>query len=251
MALRKFCIAALMGLAGSWLAPNAALAQNEATFDQARREMVETIRLMIELTSEETAIAQLDEPVIDALAQVPRHRFVPPFLAPYAYINRPLPLGAGQNIAQPFIIALMTQLLDLKPGDVVFETGSGAGYHAAVLSHLAARVYSVEIVEPLAAVAAENLRLLGYDTVFTRAGDGYFGWPENGPYDAILIKEAVAQIPKPLSDQLKPGGRLVLPLGPPNGPQLLTVVTKDETGALTGRSVMEVTFSPFQGGERL
>jgi protein-L-isoaspartate(D-aspartate) O-methyltransferase len=144
----------------------------------------------------------------------------------------------------------MTQLAELEPDDVVFETGTGAGYHAALLSRLAARVYSVEVVEPLAREAAGTLKQLGFDNVWSKAGDGYYGWADEGPYDAIIVKEAVDHVPPPLLDQLRPGGRMVVPLGPQDLGQILTVVRKDADGRVRRTGIMPVIFSPLQGGER-
>ncbi len=220
-------------------------------FTDARIHMVRVIELQLELTGPLTGITGLDPTVRDALAKVPRHEFLPEQLVPFAYTDRPLPLGFGQNISQPFIIGLMTQLLDLRRGDVVFETGTGAGYHAAVLAELSDNVFSVEVVSELAAEAGAKLGNLGYFNVRTRAGDGYFGWEENGPYDAILLKEAVDHVPPPLLRQLKPGGRMVLPLGPLNGPQFLTLVRKQPDGSTSETRILEVQFAPLQGGDRI
>jgi protein-L-isoaspartate(D-aspartate) O-methyltransferase len=217
----------------------------------ARSEMVRIIELETLMTSAETGIQEIDAKVLDAMREVPRHAFVPEPLRPYAYGNHPLPLGHEQNLAAPLLAALMTHLAAIEPGDVVFETGTDIGYQAAVLSHLAADVYSVEVVEPLAEQAARLLKDMQYDNVHTRAGDGYYGWRENAPYDAMIIKEAIDHVPVPLLGQLKPGGRLVLPLGSPNGPQYLTLITKDSAGNTAERRVMPVRFSPLQGGERL
>lgn len=220
-------------------------------FAAARANMVRVIELQVQLTSEVTGITTLDPDVSEVLTEVPRHAFLPEPLVPFAYSDRPLPLGFGQNISQPFIIGLMTQLLELNRDDVVFETGTGAGYHAAVLAQLAKRVFSVEVVDELAAEAGAKLGALGYFNVRTRAGDGYFGWPENGPYDAILLKEAVDHVPPPLLKQLKPNGRMVLPLGPLSGPQFLTLVRKRPDGTTTETRVLEVQFAPLQGGDRI
>jgi protein-L-isoaspartate(D-aspartate) O-methyltransferase len=217
----------------------------------ARDEMVRIIELETLLTSAETGIRELDAKVLDAMREVPRHVFVPEPLRPYAYGNHPLPLGHDQNLAAPLLAALMTHLAAIEPGDVVFETGTDIGYQAAVLSHLAAEVYSVEVVEPLAAQAARLLKDMQYDNVHTKAADGYYGWPEQSPYDAMIIKEAIDHVPAPLLNQLKRGGRMVLPLGPPAGPQYLTLITKDSAGKITERRVMPVRFSPLQGGVRL
>lgn len=217
----------------------------------ARDEMVRILELEIQSLAPMTGIQRLDPAILAAMRAVPRHLFVPPPLQPYAYRNHPLPIGHEQNIAAPMLVALMTQLIEPEKGDVVLETGTGAGYHAAVLARLVDRVYSVEVVEPLAADAARLLKDLGVDNVFIRAGDGYYGWRERAPFDAILIKEALDHVPPPLLGQLKRGGRMVVPLGPPRGPQFLTVVTKGADGEVDEERIMPVRFSPLQGGERL
>lgn len=217
----------------------------------ARDEMVRLVELETLLTSAETGIREIDPKVLDAMREVPRHAFVPEPLRPYAYGNHPLPLGHDQNLAAPLLVALMTHLAAVEPGDVVFETGTDIGYQAALLSELAADVYSVEVVEPLAEAAARLLKDMRYDNVHTRTGDGYYGWPEQGPYDAMIIKEALDHVPVPLLNQLGRGGRMVVPLGSPAGPQYLTVVTKDSDGRVTERRIMPVRFSPLQGGQRL
>jgi len=216
----------------------------------ARARMVELIERLTVLTGDETGIKKLDDRVLAAFRKVPRDAFVPPRLNAYAYADTPLPLGHGQNLAQPFIAALMTHLLELEPGDKVYETGTDTGYHAAILAELGAEVHSVEIVEPLLEVARRLLPELGYRTVRLRAADGYSGWTEHAPYDAILVKESALDVPPPLWRQLKPGGRMVIPLGPPDGPQYLTVVRKDADGKMRQRRFFAVRFAPFQGGER-
>jgi protein-L-isoaspartate(D-aspartate) O-methyltransferase len=163
----------------------------------------------------------------------------------------PLPIGQGQNIAQPYLVALMTHLARVEPGDLVFETGTGAGYHAAVLSLLAGKVVSVEVVAPLALRAAAKLKALGYDNIEVVASDGYYGAPAKGPFDAMIVKEAIDHLPPPLVAQLKPGGRLVLPLGPLDGPQYLTVIEKLPDGRTRATRIMPVRFTPLQGGERI
>lgn len=189
-----------------------------------------------------------DTAVLRALATVPRHLFVPLAMAPYAYENRPLPIGHGQTISQPYIVALMTELARVRPGDTVLEVGTGSGYQAAVLAEVGATVHTIEIVEPLAAEAERRLARLGYgDSVFVRAGDGYRGWPEAAPFAAILVTAAPEEIPEPLLEQLAPGGRLVAPVGPENDVQELVVVTKREDGTLERRTVIPVRFVPMTG----
>jgi protein-L-isoaspartate(D-aspartate) O-methyltransferase len=250
---------ATMFRAWSWLAPlivfsfaTAALAQSGADNRSAERdEMIRVVEFETFFLSGETGIREIDPDVLEAMREVPRHLFVPEPLRAYAYGNHPLPVGYEQNIAAPLLVALMTHLIEPEADDVVFETGTGAGYHAAVLSRLAGRVYSVEVVEPLAEEAGRRLKEQGYDNVFTRAGDGYYGWPEHAPYDAMVIKEALDHVPPTLLAQLKRGGRMVLPLGPGGGPQELTVITKTGNGKFSERRIMPVRFSPLQGGERL
>ena len=221
----------------------------EARYALKRLAMVELIAYLAAEISSETGIAEFDQRILRAMNKVPRHLFVPDPLRPYAYSNGPLPLGHGQNISQPFIIALMTHLIAPEPGDVIYETGTGAGYQAAIFNELGAQVYSVEIIDTLAESAAQRLIRLGYGNVLVKYGDGYDGWPEHAPYDGILIKEALDHVPKSLLDQLKPGGRMVLPLGSPIG-QHLTIVEKHADGSITKTRVLPVFFSPFQGGSR-
>lgn len=185
--------------------------------------------------------------VLSALADVPRHEFVDHHDTEVAYINRPLPIGHGQTISQPFIVALMTDLLDPEPTDIVLEVGTGSAYQAAVLAKLVAHVYTIEIIPELARSAAARLTQLGYDNVSVRTGDGYFGWPEHGPYDGIIVTAVGPDIPRALLDQLKVGGRLVLPLGTQNTGQNLTVVTKGADGAYDTRDVLPVAFVPLTG----
>jgi len=215
-----------------------------------RAEMIRQVEVETLLLSGETGIEAIDPRILAALGEVPRHAFVPEPLRPYAYQPHPLPVGHEQNLAAPLLAALMTQLVAPEPDDVVFETGTDTGYQAAVLSRLAAEVYSVEVVAPLADQAARLLKELGYDNVLVREGDGYFGWAAKGPFDAMVIKEAIDHLPPPLLQQLARGGRMVIPLGPARGPQYLTLVTRDADGKLSERRIMPVRFSPLQGGER-
>lgn len=183
--------------------------------------------------------------VLSAMRTVPRHLFVPPELRGEAYADRPLPIGHHQTISQPYVVALMTELLQLRPTDRVLEIGTGSGYQAALLSRLVAEVYSIEIVAPLAERAAATLAGLGLHNVKVRAGDGYGGWPEAAPFDRIILTAAPTQVPAPLFQQLTPGGRLVVPVG--LGSQQLMVYEKDEAGVITGHPTLSVAFVPMTG----
>ncbi|MEZ5962438.1 MAG: protein-L-isoaspartate(D-aspartate) O-methyltransferase [Planctomycetota bacterium] len=185
-----------------------------------------------------------DARVLDAMRKVPRHLFVPDQLRAHAYRDHPLPIGHDQTISQPYIVAVMTEALHLRGDETVLEVGTGSGYQAAVLAELVRRVYSIEIVEPLAASAARTLRAAGYTNVEVRAGDGYAGWPAHAPFDAVLVTAAPDHVPEPLLDQLRIGGRMVLPIG--RGFQDLIVIEKGASG-LTRRSLLPVTFVPMTG----
>ena len=183
--------------------------------------------------------------VLRALGRVPRHGFVAPALAAAAYLDTPLSIGYGQTISQPYIVALMTELAAVDQSATVLEIGTGSGYQAAVLAELAQAVYSIERIAVLAAEAEQRLRRLGYAHVQVRVGDGYGGWPEHAPYDAILVTAATPEPPAPLLEQLKPGGRLVVPLGPVHGYQELTLLTREDGDRYARQSVLPVRFVPF------
>lgn len=183
--------------------------------------------------------------VMDAFKQVPRHEFVPEDLQERAYDDGPLPIGEGQTISQPYIVALMTDLLDTEPDDVILEVGTGSGYQAAILSRLVKQVYSLEVIEGLAAAARERLRRLGYSNVEVRSADGYSGWAEHAPFDGIVVTAAAPSIPEPLIEQLKPGGRLVIPVGLPYGQQELMLVEKTPGQKIQTRDVLGVAFVPL------
>ncbi len=191
---------------------------------------------------------ELDEATLAAMRKVPRHEFVSQELQAKAYDNRPLPIGYGQTISQPFIVAFMTDLLRLKPGDSVLEVGTGSGYQAAILAELAKSVYTIEIIPELAKEASERLRRLGYGNVETRIGDGHYGWPEHAPFDAIIVTAAPTQIPSPLVEQLKPGGRMVIPVGGRFMMQYLVLVEKEQHGKASMRELLPVEFVPLTGG---
>jgi protein-L-isoaspartate(D-aspartate) O-methyltransferase len=207
-----------------------------------RRQMVELIEIQVELMSDELGQEALSEPVLAAMRRVPRHLFVAPSLASLAYQNTPLPIGFDKTISQPFIVALMTDLLAPQRHESVLEVGTGLGYQTAVLAELADHVWSVEIVEELGSHAQMRLQQLGYSTVDMRIGDGSRGWIEHAPYDKILATAAAEQPPAALLEQLKPGGRLVLPLGPADA-QWLTVIDKDAVGQTRTRDLIPVRFS--------
>ena len=182
-----------------------------------------------------------------ALSSVARDKFVPRSHVDSAFYNRPLPIGHGQTISQPYIVALMTDLLELEAGDVVLEIGTGSGYQAAILSQLCKQVYTVEYVPELADMAAVRFEKLGYDNIETMTGNGFDGWPEHAPYDGIIVTAAATHIPEPLIEQLKPGGRMVIPIGKPYLHQELSLVTKNEGGEIYIRDILGVAFVPFQG----
>jgi protein-L-isoaspartate(D-aspartate) O-methyltransferase len=183
--------------------------------------------------------------VLRAMEQVPRHQFVPEDVRDQAYDDRPLPIGSGQTISQPYIVGLMTELLEVEPTDRVLEIGTGSGYQAAVLSRLVSQVYTIEIVQPLGEQARRTLARLGYANVHTRIGDGYKGWPEAAPFDGIVVTAAPQQVPQPLLDQLAVGGKLVVPVG--DAWQDLTVYTKQRDGTFQKRNVLPVRFVPMTG----
>jgi len=220
-------------------------AQAPDAFARERARMVEEIAALARETRHETGRAALSGGVMAAMAKVPRHEFVPAGQRRNAYANRPLPIGAGQTISQPFIVALMTDLMDVKAGDKVLEVGTGSGYQAAVLAELAGTVYTIEIVEVLAREAAERLARLGYRNVVVKTGDGYQGWAEHAPFDAIMVTAAPREVPQPLVDQLKRGGKLVVPVGAQLGSQSLLVVEKQADGRITRREVLGVRFVPL------
>ena len=210
--------------------------------------MLNTIARLASLTAEGTGIETIDPAVMAAIERVPRHEFVPEEVESSAYANRPLSIGHGQTISQPYIVALMTHLLEVEAGGRALEIGTGSGYQAAVLAELDADVHTIEIVEPLAAQAARRLARLGYDGVRTRLGDGYYGWPEAAPFDTIVVTAAAGHVPPPLVEQLAPGGVLVIPVGEPFAVQLLLLVRKQETGEVSVRQILPVRFVPLTGG---
>jgi protein-L-isoaspartate(D-aspartate) O-methyltransferase len=218
---------------------------NDKHFAILRRHMVEKIGIHCDLMDDDLGKAALDERVVAAMLKVPRHLFVPAQLTHVAYEDAPLPIGFNKTISQPFITALMTDLLAPQPDETVLEVGTGLGYHAALLAELAGRVYSVEVVEEFAAEAEARLQEIGYETVEIRVGDGSRGWAEHAPYDKILVTAAAAEPPPALLRQLKEGGRMVLPIGADEA-QVLTVVHKDADGSIRMRESIPVRFTRLE-----
>jgi len=217
-------------------------------FTALRAQMVEDIVATVQLTRHELGKSALDARVLQVLSTVPRHEFVPESERAHAYDDRPLPIGAGQTISQPYIVAIMTDLLDLKPDQIVFELGTGSGYQAAILAGLVKQVYTMEIIPTLGDRARQTLQRLGYDNVSVRVGDGYDGWEEHAPFDAIIVTAATDHLPPPLIQQLKPGGRMILPVGSSFLTQQLLLVTKADDGTLRTRTILPVSFVPLIGG---
>jgi len=230
----------ILGIVGALAAAGSAPAQ-----EAGRSEHVEERVRMVREQIQDRGVS--DQGVIGAMLAVPRHEFVPADLRDLAYSDRPLPIGEGQTISQPFIVALMTELLQLEAGDKVLEVGTGSGYQAAVASHLADSVFTIEILEGLAEQATRRLSELGYTDVVVRKGDGYYGWTERAPFDAIVVTAAAGHIPPPLVEQLDPGGRMVIPVGGQFQIQQLVLVEKRPDGSVTTRSLVPVRFVPLVG----
>jgi protein-L-isoaspartate(D-aspartate) O-methyltransferase len=239
-------ISRILLLIAGGLAQSSACGQN--SYESQRQAMIEELRAESR-PSEEYGAPPISERTLAVLGQVPRHEFVPDEQKRYAYENRPLSIGARQTISQPYIVALMTDLADVTKNDVVLEIGTGSGYQAAVLSELAGRVYTIEIVEMLGRRAANTLERLGYNNVTARVGDGYAGWPDHAPFDAILVTAAPEEIPEPLIEQLAVGGRMVVPVGAQYEVQILKVLTKTEDGLVIVSNVIPVRFVPLTRDE--
>ncbi len=225
-----------------------ALPVQGSDYERERQQMVAEVQANAAETASYTGRSTFSPEVIAAMKKVERHRFVPFGLASLAYLNRPLPIGHGQTISQPYIVALMSDLMHLKRGDRVLEIGTGSGYQAAILAEMGGSVYSIEIIKALGDEAGERLQALGYRSVHTRVGDGYYGWPEAAPFDAIMVTAAASHVPPPLIAQLKPGGRMVIPLGTQFMTQILMLVEKKADGSVTTRQILPVAFVPLTGG---
>jgi protein-L-isoaspartate(D-aspartate) O-methyltransferase len=223
---------------------------DEKQFAELRQHMVMEIVATTVMVGERIGKYNLDPRVMEVIGKVARHEFVPLELQPHAYLNRPLPIGYDKTISQPFIVALMTDFLQVGKQDVVLEIGTGLGYQSAVLAALARKVYSIEIIEPLAEQAVKRLARAGCANVEVRVGNGYNGWPEHAPFDRIIATAAPELIPAPLIHQLKPGGRMVIPAGLPDSQQLILVEKSATNGKLTTREILPVRFSELEGADQ-
>jgi protein-L-isoaspartate(D-aspartate) O-methyltransferase len=233
-ALRQVLVGGVLAVIGT----NGAAQQDE--FAAARDKMVE---------QQMEARDIRDARVLAAMRSVPRHRFVPTREQRYAYSDTPLPIGEGQTISQPYIVALMTQIVRPSSSDIALEVGTGSGYQAAVLSQVVKHVYSIELEPELASTAKNILAELRYANITTRTGDGYAGWPEHAPFDIIIVTAAPDHIPQPLIDQLKPGGRMIVPVGPIGSTQELRLIEKDASGKITNKNISPVRFVPLRRRE--
>ncbi len=231
------------------VAPFVASAEERAQFDRDRIAMIDAIKADVRATRGYLGRDALQTPVLEQMARIPRHEFVPDDYRGAAYENRPLPIGHGQTISQPYIVAIMTDLLQPRQGHRVLEIGTGSGYQAAVLATLVDRVFSVEIIEALGEAARKRLQRLEYANVTVRVGDGYYGWPEEAPFDAIIVTAAASHVPPPLIEQLKPGGRMMIPVGNRFTVQQLILIEKNLDGSLTSRAMLPVRFVPLTGGQ--
>jgi len=216
-------------------------------FRQQRLDLVETIQADVRRTSSHLDKELLDERVLDAMREVPRHLFVPMGSQDQAYENRPLAIGHGQTISQPYIVAIMTDLLKPEKNHRVLEVGTGSGYQAAVMAALTSKVFTMEIIEPLGLQARQLLEKLGYQNVQVRIGDGYYGWEEHAPFDAIIVTAAASHVPPPLVKQLKPGGRMIIPVGSAFMVQQLVLIEKSKGGEVTLKQILPVRFVPLTG----
>lgn len=233
----------VFSLVCGWASPLGAV----DSYSTERQRMIRLIEQDVRETSSYLEKSELDERIMKSLGEVPRHQFVPVDIRSQAYENRPLPIGYGQTISQPYIVAIMTDLISPKRGDKALEIGTGSGYQAAVLSSLVDRVYTMEIVEPLGEQATQRLKRLGYDNIEVSIADGYYGWREHAPFDIIIVTAAASHIPPPLIEQLKPGGKMIIPVGSRFMTQQLLLIEKDADEQTTVRQILPVRFVPLTG----
>lgn len=227
--------------------PFLVMAENDK-YENARKAMVLAIEEDVRATSSYIKKKSLDPKVMQAMGRVPRHEFVPQDVIHSAYRNSPLPIGHGQTISQPYIVALMTDLLEPKPSYRILEVGTGSGYQAAILGELVNEVNTIEIIKPLGEQAKKRLKRLGYENITVRIGDGYYGWEEHAPFDAIIVTAAASHVPPPLIKQLKNGGKMMIPVGSRFMTQQLLLVEKDGQGKVRNRQILPVRFVPLTGG---
>lgn len=216
-------------------------------YQRSRLQMIQLIENDVKETASFLDISFLDPLVMQAMETVPRHEFVPNSQKPYAYQNRPLAIGHGQTISQPYIVALMTHLLNISESSKVLEIGTGSGYQAAILATLVDKIYTIEIIEPLAHKAKMRFQRLGYQNIHSQVGDGYYGIKQHSPYDGIIVTAAASHVPPPLINQLKPGGRMVIPVGSRFLTQQLLLIEKNADGAISIRQILPVRFVPLTG----
>ena len=231
----------------SLLLISSVLLSAEDDYARQRENMIRAIEADVNATSIYIKKEALDPRVMEAMNTVPRHALVPINQRSNAYLNRPLPIGYGQTISQPYIVAIMTDLLNPQPEHKILEVGTGSGYQAAILSRLVRQVYTIEVIEALGKRAKVDLAELGYDNIQTQIGDGYYGWRQHAPFDGIVVTAAASHVPPPLIQQLKPGGRIIIPVGSRFLTQQLLLITKDEGGNLTTRQILPVRFVPLTG----
>ncbi len=234
-------------------APCATTAQEAPDFTEQRRVLAEAIEFGVNEARRQVGDRPIDKSVIAAMGKVPRHEFAPPELRPYAYLDRPLTVGPGPDstISQPSLVAMMTDLLEIRRGQKVLEVGVGGGYQTAILAELTDQVISVEFNPKVAEAARQTLKRLGYGGASVNVADGYYGWRPDGPYDAILVRMAIPDVTVALVEQLKPGGRLIAPVGPDGDVQILILMRKDADGDVSMNGIMPVRFRPLPGGTRL
>ena len=243
---RTVVFAALLAIAGS-VSLTFESVQADDAYRLIREDMIRLIEDDVRATSFYLKKTALDPRVLDSMRKVRRHEFVPPKLVDSAYQNRPLPIGHGQTISQPYIVAVMTDLLGINPDHRVLEIGTGSGYQSAVLAELANSVFSIEIIQPLGQQAEQRLRRLGYDNIELRIGDGYYGWTEHAPFDAIIVTAASGHVPPPLVKQLRVGGKMIIPVGSRFATQELILITRESDGGITTRQILPVRFVPLTG----
>lgn len=222
--------------------------QADTDYTKSRENLIQSIEQTVRETASYIGMNEFDARVMQVMADVPRHEFVPKMYQHLAYENQPLPIGYGQTISQPYIVALMTDLLHVKSTDKALEIGTGSGYQAAVLAELAEQVFSIEIIDELSKRAKRVLEKLGYKNTKTRIGDGYYGWKEHAPFDVIIVTATAGHIPPPLIRQLKPGGRMVIPVGSRFLVQQLVLIEKDDKGKVSSKQILPVRFVPLTGG---